>query len=60
MQSKVDFNSVSWIPGLDVIVDDLQKKMNELERLLDDIDDRLQGTMMLNTTFHKFYYLFDS
>ena len=59
-QSKVDFNSVSWIPGLDVIVDDLQKKMNELERLLDDIDDRLQGTMMLNTTFHKFYYLFDS
>lgn len=53
-QSKVDFNTESWIPGLDVIVDDLQKKMNELERLLDDIDGRLQGTMMLNTTFHKF------
>lgn len=59
-QSKVDLNPESWIPGLDVIVDDMQKKMNELERWLDDIDGRLQGNLMLKTNFYLFYCLFDS
>ena len=45
-QAEVDFNPESWIPGLDVIVDDIQKKMTELEKLLDDIDVRLQGRMI--------------
>jgi hypothetical protein len=45
-QTEVDFNPESWIPGLDVIVGDIQKKMTELERLLDDIDGRLQGKVI--------------
>lgn len=46
-QTKVDFNPEVWIPGLDVIVDDIQKKMAELERLLNHIDDRLQGIVLV-------------
>lgn len=44
-QSNIDFNKEIWIPGLDVIVDDIQKKVAELERMLDDIDNRLQGIL---------------
>lgn len=42
-QSKVDFNPKMWIPGLDTIVNGIEKNMADLERLLDDIDGRLQG-----------------
>jgi hypothetical protein len=45
-QSKIDFNPESWIPGLDVVVDEIQRKMSELEKLLNDIDDRLQGILV--------------
>ena len=45
-QTEVDFNPEVWIPGLDVIVDDIQKKVIELERLLDNIDNRLQGKIL--------------
>ena len=45
-QTEVDFNPEVWIPGLDVIVDDIQKKVIELERLLDNIDNRLQGKIV--------------
>lgn len=42
-ESKVDFNPKMWIPGLDTIVNGIEKNMADLERLLDDIDGRLQG-----------------
>lgn len=44
-QSKVglDFNPEVWIPGLDIIVSDIEKKIADLEKLLDDIDGHLQG-----------------
>lgn len=48
-QSKVDFNPKMWIPGLDTIVNGIEKNMADLERLLDDIDGRLQGTILNGT-----------
>jgi hypothetical protein len=39
----VDFNPDVWIPGFDLIVQDLQQKKEELELLISGIDQRLQG-----------------
>lgn len=42
-QKKVEFNPELWIPGLDVIVDDIERRMFELEQMIDGIDRYLQG-----------------
>lgn len=48
-KTQVDFNPEIWIPGLDGIVEDIQKETAELQQMLDDIDSRLQGIYRLHT-----------
>lgn len=47
-QNNVDFNQEFWIPGLDVIVDDIQARMVELEQMINRIDRYLQGKNINN------------
>ena len=43
IDERVQFNQNIWIPGMDVIVDDLDKKMAELESLITAVENRLNG-----------------
>lgn len=43
LNQKVDFNPEFWIPGLDTIVNDIQKRISELESLLNVVTSRLKG-----------------
>lgn len=40
---QVHFNEEVWIPGLDTIMTDLEKKITELEKSIAQINDQLQG-----------------
>lgn len=51
LDNRVEFNQDVWIPGLDTVVDDITEKVQVLEQLIADIENRLKGII------HLFYYL---